>query len=229
MSTWIKICGTTNLEDARLAVAAGGDALGFIFAPSPRKVSAEQVRAITEQVGAVERIGLFVNEQPDKIEDIFERAALTGVQLHGDEPPEEVAFLRERLRAIARRVRIIRTLRFTPQLGRELRRFADSGCVDAILIDTFSPHARGGTGITFDWQQAKESICSAKVPIVIAGGLNPENVQQALAALEPWGVDATSGLESKPGKKDAKKVQAFCTAVRNFRQVEVPQLAKEKI
>jgi phosphoribosylanthranilate isomerase len=97
------------------------------------------------------------------------------------------------------------------------------------LIDTFSPHVRGGTGVTFDWQQAKESISGAKVPIIIAGGLNPENVQQALATLEPWGVDATSGLESKPGKKDVQRLQAFCAAVRKFRQVEVPQLAKEKI
>jgi phosphoribosylanthranilate isomerase len=229
MSTWIKICGTTNLEDARFAVAAGANAVGFIFAPSPRQVSAEEVRSMTEQVRGVELIGLFVNEHPEKIEETFQRAALTGVQLHGDEPPEMVASLGDRLRSGVPRVRIIKTLRFTPLLGTELQSFADGRKVDAVLIDTFSPHARGGTGIAFDWEQARESVRDAAVPIIIAGGLNPQNVQQALAILEPWGVDATSGLESRPGKKDGKKVQAFCTAVQNFRPAEAAQLMKEKI
>ena len=229
MSAWIKICGTTNLEDALLTVAAGADALGFIFAPSPRKVSAEQVRVITEQVRAVERIGLFVNEQPEKIGEIFERAALTGVQLHGDEVPEEVASVSQQLRAIGRKARIIKTLRFTPQLVKDLRTFADSELVDAVLIDTFSPHARGGTGMTFDWEQANDSVRNAQVPIIIAGGLNPENVPQALATLGPFGVDATSGLEIRPGKKDAKKLEAFCAAVKAFQPADVAQFAKEKI
>ena len=229
MSAWIKICGTTNLEDARLTVAAGADALGFIFAPSPRKISAEQVRVITKQVRAVERIGLFVNEQPERIEEIFENALLTGVQLHGDEPLQEVAKVGERLRTIAPGARIIKTVRFTPQFSRELLSFANRRVVDAILIDTFSPHARGGTGLTFDWEQAKDSVRNAQVPIIIAGGLNSENVRQALATLEPWGVDATSGLEIRPGQKDAQKLQAFCTVVKAFQPADIAQFAKEKI
>ena len=229
MSMWIKICGTTSVHDARIAVASGANAVGFIFAASPRQVSAEEVRPITEQVRGIERIGLFVNEQPEKIEETFQRAALTGVQLHGDEPPEMVASLGERLRSGVPRVRIIKTLRFTPELGKELQSFADGRGVDAVLIDSFSPYARGGTGVAFDWEQARETVRDAAVPIIIAGGLNPKNVQQALAILEPWGVDATSGLESRPGKKDAKKVQAFCAAVRNFRAAEAAQLVKEKI
>jgi len=229
MSTWIKICGTTNLDDARLAVAAGANALGFIFAPSPRKVNAQQVRVITERVQKVERIGLFVNEHPETIEETFKRAALTGVQLHGDESPEEVASVGERLRAISGKVRIIKTVRFTTDLARELEAFAHPELVDAVLIDTFSPHSRGGTGVTFDWEQASDSVRSAQVPIIIAGGLHPENVHQALATLHPWGVDATSGLESRPGKKDAQRLQTFCAAVKAFQPTEAVQIAKERI
>ena len=229
MSTWIKICGTTNIEDARLAVAAGTDALGFIFAPSPRQVNVLDVHAIAGQVKEVERIGLFVNETTEKIVDTFERADLTGVQLHGDEPPDHVASVRDRLRSIAPRARIIKTVRFTPQFATELMRFSKPGLVDAILVDAFSSHARGGTGITFDWEQAREAVRRANIPIIIAGGLTPENVQHALAILEPWGVDATSGLEAQPGRKDAKKVQAFCAAIKNFRAAEAAEFVKEKI
>jgi len=227
MNTWIKICGTTNLQDARLAVAAGANALGFIFAPSPRRVEVRQVRPIAEQVREeVERIGLFVNETPDAIAETFKRVDLTGVQLHGDEPPEEVADLRERLGSKAR---IIKTLRFTSQLAKELVRFSDRRLLDAVLIDTFSPDVRGGTGVAFDWEEAKEILRRASIPIIVAGGLKPENVQQALTILEPWGVDATSGLESQPGQKDAKKVRAFCAAVKGFQEVKAAQAVKEKI
>jgi phosphoribosylanthranilate isomerase len=229
MSIWIKICGTTNLEDAHLAVEAGADALGFIFAPSPRRVIPEQVRRIIEQVKAPECVGLFVNETSDAIAKAFEEAALTGVQLHGDEPPDHVTSVRHRLRSIAPRARIIKSVRFAPQFASELMRFSEPGLVDAVLIDTFSPRARGGTGITFDWEQARDAVRGAHIPIIIAGGLNPENVQQALAILEPWGMDATSGLESKPGKKDVQKVHAFCAAIKNFRPTEGAQLVKEKL
>src|SRR5262249_12631250 len=160
-----KVCGTTNLEDARLADASGANAVGFIFAPSPRQVNADEVRPISEQVRGIERIGLFVNEKLEKIEETIKRADLTGVQLHGDEPPEVVASLADRLHSRLPRARIIKTLRLTPQLKKELQSFADDGRVDAVLIDTFSPHARGGTGVAFDWQQARETVRDAAVPI----------------------------------------------------------------
>lgn len=228
MSTWIKICGTTNLADASVAVRAGADALGFIFAPSLRQVKAEQVRAITDQMRDLDRIGLFVNDTPDNIEEIFKTAGLTGVQLHGDESPEQILEIRKRLRSHSAKPQVIKTVRFAPAIAGELARFSDPTLVDAILIDTFSPHARGGTGVAFDWEQAQEIVHQAEMPIIVAGGLNPENVQQALATLNPWGIDATSGLESAPGKKDVKKVQAFCAAVRSFQRAEVMQAAKEQ-
>jgi phosphoribosylanthranilate isomerase len=228
MSTWIKVCGTTNLADARLAVSAGADALGFIFAPSPRQVKAEQVTPITKQLREIDRIGLFVNETPDQIEEIFKSTGLTGVQLHGDESPEQVLEIRKRLRSYSSMPQVIKTVRFTPAIAGELVRFSDPALVDAILIDTFSPHARGGTGTAFAWEEAQEIVRCAEIPIIVAGGLNPENVQQALAMLNPWGVDATSGLESAPGKKDAGKVEAFCEAVRRFQPAEAMQIAKER-
>jgi len=228
MSTWIKICGTTNLTDARLAITAGADALGFIFAPSPRQVTLDQVRSITDQIREIECMGLFVKEAPEKIEETFERAGLTGVQLHGEESPEQVLQIRNRLRSYAPNPRMIKTIRFTPSIAKQLVRFSDPSLIDAILIDTFSPYARGGTGVAFDWKEAREIIRTADVPVIIAGGLNSENVQQALATLNPWGVDATSGLESEPGKKDSKKVQAFCAAVRGFQRMEDLQVAKEQ-
>jgi phosphoribosylanthranilate isomerase len=228
MSTWIKVCGTTNLGDARIAVNAGADALGFIFAPSPRQVKAEQVRPITDQVRDIDRIGLFVNETPDNVEDIFKRAGLTGVQLHGDESQEQVLQIRKRLRSHSSMPQVIKTVRFTPAIAEELARFSDPALVDAILIDTFSPHARGGTGTTFAWEEAQEIVRCAEMPIIVAGGLNPENVQQALAMLNPWGVDAVSGLESAPGRKDVRKVEAFCAAVRNFDTAEDLHVAKER-
>ena len=228
MSTWIKICGTTDLLDAQLAVSVGADALGFIFALSPRLVNAEQVRSITDQIPDIERIGLFVNETPDDVEEIFERAGLTGVQLHGDESPEEVFEIGRRLRSHSANLRIIKTIRFTPAIGEELARFSDPTLVNAILIDTFSPHARGGTGVTFDWEDGREKIRHAPMPIIVAGGLNPQNVQQALAMLNPWGVDATSGLESTPGKKDSNKVRDFCAVVKSFDRAEAMQVGKER-
>lgn len=228
MSTWIKICGTTNLADARVAVSAGADALGFIFASSPRQVNPGQVRSITDQVRDVECIGLFVNEASDSIEAIFEEAGLNGVQLHGDESPQQIFEIRNRVRSQSARPRIIKTIRFTPAVTGELARLSDANLVDAILIDTFSPYARGGTGVAFDWEQAGEIVHRAEMPIIVAGGLNPENVQQALATLNPWGIDATSGLESAPGKKDVRKVQAFCAAVRSFQRAEAMQAAKEQ-
>jgi len=228
MSTWIKICGTTNLADARLAVSAGADALGFIFASSPRQVNPGGVRSIADQLRGVERIGLFVNEAPDSIEEIFDKAGLSGVQLHGDESPEQIFEIRNRMRSQSTRPRIIKTIRFTRGVTGELARFSDANLVDAIVIDTFSPHARGGTGVTFDWGEARQVVSQAAIPIIVAGGLNPENVQQALATLNPWGVDATSGLESAPGKKDVRKVQAFCAAVRSFQRADAMQGAKEQ-
>ena len=150
------------------------------------------------------------------------------MQLHGDESPEQVLEIRKRLRSYSSMPQVIKTVRFTPAVVVELARFSDPTLVDAILIDTFSPHARGGTGVAFDWEQAGEIVRYAEMPIIVAGGLNSENVQQALAMLNPWGVDATSGLESAPGKKDAGKLQAFCAAVRSFQRAEAMQAAKEQ-
>jgi len=237
MSTWIKICGNTKVQDARLAVSAGANALGFIFAPSPRRMTAEQVRQITGAVHSAERIGIFVNESPKKVAEVFEAAKLTGVQIHGDESPDQVREIRERLEEFSSQnqaeragLRIIKTLYLTTNFPQKLEEFSGSKLVDAILIDNFAAHQRGGTGRSFDWQAARELLPgNSKLRFIIAGGLRPENVQDALAILEPWGVDVASGLEREVGMKDPEKVRAFCTAVRNFRPLETVQSAKEKI
>lgn len=243
LDTWIKICGNTTVEDARVAMAAGADALGFIFASSRRQVRPEQVRPIADQLSQMERIGVFLNESPERIAEIFAGASLTGVQIHGDESPEQVREIRDRLEGLVSfkeasayryqeyssraPFRILKTLRFTPRLEEELERFSERGVVDAILIDTFSPDMRGGTGVPFDWKQAGEILESAtEMPIVIAGGLKTENVQQVIAMLKPWGVDVASGVEREPGRKHPQKLMNFCRAVREYRPTS---LAKESV
>lgn len=215
--TWLKICGTTNLEDAQRSVAAGADALGFIFAPSPRRIDIGTAAAIIRELrGEVEAIGVFVNETPDRVAEIAGQAGLTGVQLHGEEPAESLPGFR---RALGER-KIIKTLHTGDLLAASEKvatYLAHRGSVDAILLDSGSPQQRGGTGLSFNWQDAKplaEEIRRA-MPLILAGGLNPANVAQAIEYLDPWGIDVVSGVESSPGKKDENKLREFIAAVRH--------------
>jgi phosphoribosylanthranilate isomerase len=214
--TWVKICGTTNLRDAQLSVSCGADALGFIFAPSPRRVdaalAAEIVTALPDEV---EKIGVFVDESPARVAETAGRVGLTGVQLHGDEAPGQLANFR---RALGNR-KMIKVLAATELLtGQDILAgyLQGRGSIDAFLLDSGSPKQRGGTGVPFVWEKAVPLAKSIQVtmPLIIAGGLNAQNVGEALQWFHPWGVDVVSGVEREPGKKDEAKLREFIAAVR---------------
>jgi phosphoribosylanthranilate isomerase len=223
--TWVKICANTNLEDATLAVDAGADALGFIFAPSTRRVAPKDVRRITDQLpAAVEKIGVFINQRPESIIETVLAAGLTGVQLHGIEELDHVRQLRKLAARIHPKLAIYKGLharelmpdQHGSQYGIGFVKNAGD-LVDAFLMDSGTAERRGGTGKTFDWDEAAPMIklLARKHRVVIAGGLNPQNARRAIQVFSPWGVDVVTGVESEPGKKDAAKVKAFIAAVRN--------------
>jgi phosphoribosylanthranilate isomerase len=214
MPTWIKICATTSVEDALASVAAGADALGFVFAPSARRVSPEQAQEIAPRLpGKIERVGVFVNESPELIRAIVEQVGLTAVQLHGEETPEFVASLFAR-GGRGRRVEVIKTILANDQFETKLALFGrNREYVDSILVDSGA-----GSGKTFDWHKTHSLVAGHKMRFIIAGGLNPENVGAAVQKFSPWGVDVVSGVEHEPGRKDPKKLQAFIAAVRKVDQ-----------
>jgi len=183
----VKICGITNIEDARLAVRAGADALGFVFAPSPRRVSPETAAGIIASLPPlVSAVGVFVNERAARIREIVAQCRLGWIQFHGDEGPEECAEFGERaIKAV--RVKASESLR-------GLDRYR----VGAILLDSHVPGARGGTGAVFAWDLVP--AFPSVTPIILSGGLTPENVARAIAATSPYAVDVSSGVESEPGK-----------------------------
>jgi phosphoribosylanthranilate isomerase len=217
---WIKICGTTNLTDAHQAVAAGADALGFVFAPSARRLTAEQARSIVSQVSSrIATYGVFTDPDLETIVATVEAAGLTGVQLHTPDGPDLPLRLRERFRqqGRSRAISVIRVLHFREDFRDQLACCAQDEAVDAVLVDSQLAHAKGGTGIPFDWSAAKSSfdVGSGRLRLIAAGGLGPENVAEAIETLSPWGVDAVSGLESAPGRKDPRRVADF---IRNARE-----------
>lgn len=214
MSIWVKICGNTSLEDAWLAAEAGADAVGFVFAPSPRRVTVEQVAAITSRLpDAVEKIGVFVDSSLDDIETTVRTCSLTGVQLHSESGPELPAELRERL---GPGLRILRVVHFGPGAVEQSAALATDNNIDAVLVDSRTATAAGGTGIVFDWTTAAQTLFQGTKArrLVAAGGLNPENVAEAIAILNPWGVDVASGVEAAPGRKDPDKVRVFVAKAR---------------
>jgi phosphoribosylanthranilate isomerase len=202
---FIKICGITNLEDALASVEAGADALGFNFySRSPRYIAPAVARGIVEQLPeTVMSVGVYVNEgEPEEVSRIADEVGLGGVQLHGDESPAYASALGGRFVIKALRVRD----GFTPQSVCEYE-------TDAILLDAFTREARGGTGRVVDWNVARE-VSKLCPKLFLAGGLSPENISDAIAAVRPYGVDACSSLESAPGRKDAERVRAFIAAAR---------------
>jgi len=224
--TWVKICGITNLEDALTAVEAGADALGFVFyEKSPRKVDPDRVHEIVEALPAdVEKVGVFVNEASDHMVDVAQKLGLTSIQVHsgtsplGDKKPEEMRSSERFRNYIALPVR-----QFFDDEGRfdsfavSVRNDKPDKGVSAIFLDSGTRAQMGGTGHTFNWESAApvaEAIKRAGLNLVVAGGLTPTNVTEAIRILKPWGVDVSSGVESKPGKKDPDKVRAFVNAVR---------------
>jgi phosphoribosylanthranilate isomerase len=209
MSLWIKICGNTSLDDARLAVEAGADAVGFVFAPSPRRVSMDEVSAITRHLPQeVERIGVFVDAALEEIEFAVRACRLTGVQVHSDSGPELPALLRARLGPL---LRIVRVVHFSPDAATSAAAISLDPNVDAVLVDSRTATAVGGTGVAFDWDLAATSLFhnAKERRFIAAGGLSPVNVTEAVATLRPWGVDVSSGVEASPGRKDPEKVREF--------------------
>jgi phosphoribosylanthranilate isomerase len=210
--TWIKICGTTNLEDALVAAEAGADALGFIFAESPRRIVPEQAREIIAELPAkIEKVGVFVNPSLEYLRQIAQ-TGITRVQLQGDEDEAFVRAVGESLPLL----RLTKTIQANEHLRESLQALNGSIRMDSILLDSGSAAQRGGTGKVFDWQAAKDAIAQSglKLRLIIAGGLDPENVGEALKLFRPWGVDVVSGVESRLGRKDADKIKNFISAVR---------------
>src|SRR5580698_1760972 len=211
---WTKICGNTNLEDAQLAAEAGADAVGFVFAASPRRVTAAQVSRITPHLaGKLEKYGVFVDADFEVIIRTVEENGLTGVQLHATQD----SLLPEKLRGhVGADLRILRVIHYSQDLQAQLDALRRDDAIDAVLIDSRTATAIGGTGIRYDWQAASRSFLDAASHLrtIVAGGLNPENVVAAIRTLQPWGVDVASGVESAPGRKDPARVIAFVTAAK---------------
>lgn len=193
----VKICGITNQDDALHAVSSGADALGFIFyAASPRCVPPAEARAIIAALPPfVTRVGLFVNESSAKIQKIVEECGLDAVQLHGDESPQACLGLP---------CRLIKGIR--PHSSTDLELLADYPA-SALLVDAAVPGQFGGTGQRADWVLARQ--IAARYCVILAGGLSPDNVAQAVCEVRPYGVDVSSGVESKPGRKDPELVARF--------------------
>lgn len=210
MHTWIKICGTTSVEDALSSIEAGADALGFIFAPSKRRVTPEQAqRIIAELPPEVERIGVFMNSTAVEVASVFSQVALTGIQMHGEEfAPEVYAYLPKERRDSMRKIKTI-VVRDESVLGKSDLFVAAPAMVDAWLLDSGA-----GSGKTFNWLTMRDRLAAQKRKFIVAGGLTPENVGQAVNILKPWGVDVVTGVEREPGHKEPEKLKAFVAAVR---------------
>src|SRR5690349_16531666 len=202
----VKICGITNLADARRACALGANYLGFNFyRESPRYISPSNAAKIAQRLPkTVAVVGVFVNEDDDRVLEIARAVRLDFVQLHGDETPRSVAQL-------SRRVRVIKALRVKKSFRlAQLTRFK---CANAFLLDGFDSRARGGTGKRFDWSVARRATRGRR--IFLAGGLTPANVAEASRTVKPFALDVCSGVEAKPGKKDGALLKAFMRAAKN--------------
>lgn len=197
---FVKICGITSEEDALLAVAVGANAVGFVFAPSSRQVTATQAGQIASRLpNEILTVGVFRDQAPKRVVKLAQQSGMRAVQLHGSETPEQVAEVRDRginivLKAVTAG---------TPQLEN-----ARSYGADAILVDGKSP----GSGEVYDWSLTDNAPMGIK--LILAGGLNPDNVADAIARTKPWGVDVSSGVEKAPGEKDANLVRDFVSNAR---------------
>ena len=207
MALRIKICGITREEDAWAAIEAGADALGFVFVPgTPRFIEPGRAAAITRSLPPfVSRVGLFVNADPEHIRATVAEARLDTVQLHGDETPEVGLSLLGLVRVIqAFRVQGPETLQRLPDYRKS---------ADAWLLDAYVPGTAGGTGARFDWNLAVQAR-ELGHPLILAGGLKPENTAEAVRQVRPFAVDVSSGVESSPGQKDAEKIRELIRSAR---------------
>lgn len=201
---WVKICGITSEEDALIAVAMGADAVGFVFAPSPRQMSPSAVQAITRRLPPeIVTVGVFRDERPQTVVDVVHRAGLKVAQLHGHESREDCGYVAVRVPAV---------IKAFEAGDARLQRAGEYGA-DVIMVDAPSP----GSGRVFDWKLAEGAPRGRR--LVLAGGLDASNVAEAIRTVHPWGVDASSGVEHAPGKKDATKIRAFVQAAKAAEEV----------
>ena len=199
--TKVKVCGITSAHDARAAVVAGADAIGFVFAESPRRVSPEQARDILRALPSSRcvPVGVFVDESPDRMIEMAEFVGLHVLQLHGDEPPDMVKEL------LAHGFDVVKSFRVSAE--KDMVKLLSAYRPTALLLDTYVEGKRGGTGRTFDWQRAVEAKRFGRV--ILSGGLGVDNVVEAVRVASPYGVDASSRLEIRPGVKDHERVREF--------------------
>ena len=226
---FIKICANTNLADAQLAAELGADAVGFVFAPSRRRMNAAQVAEITPHLpGNVLTVGVFATTDAEEIIRTVREAGLQAAQLHNDTNPELIAQLND---AFEGPVRLIQTVPFNVHSGNNagfsaaLARTLTSPGLWAVLVDAARRGKTGGLGMAFDWELAAQEIrlaistataaSGSDLPrLIVAGGLHSRNVAAAIEVLKPWGVDVASGVEAEPGRKDPQRLRSFITAVR---------------
>jgi phosphoribosylanthranilate isomerase len=202
-AVWIKVCGITNSEDAFAAVESGADAIGFVFAPSPRQVSPEAAQEIMKTLPLpVRTVGVFVDEDPERVAATADLCDLDLLQFHGKETADYCGQFERR---------VIKAVRIQNEDDLEVCS-EYVGVVEAFLLDTYVAGHSGGTGVTFDWNIAHTAQKYGR--IILAGGLNPDNVAAAIQIASPYGVDASSSLEQKPGVKDHVKMARFIQAVR---------------
>lgn len=201
---WVKVCGTTNLEDALAAVEAGADAVGFVFvSTSPRAVTRRKVEEILKVMPpTVLTVGVVADEDPDFLRGLLRVCPVGAYQFQGHEPPEQILGLREDLV----NVKLIKAVHVRDETSLEqIPRYKG---VDAILLDTYDPHRLGGTGQPFDWGLAVKAK-EYGIPVIVAGGLTPANVQEVARQVQPHGVDVTTGVEVSPGKKNFERIREF--------------------
>jgi phosphoribosylanthranilate isomerase len=226
---WAKICANTNVDDALLAVELGADALGFVFAQSRRQVTPEEVCEIVKRLPArVEKVGVFATDDAGQVEGAVQVAGLTAVQLHGTFNATLVHELAEEMP----KIKIIQMMAYELEpANREdhdarfeaaLRLVFGEPKVWAVLLDAAKSGSSGGLGVSFDWERAGKIVQRTRAAfgdeaphVILAGGLNPENVAGAIATLQPWGVDVASGVEAVAGKKDPQKLHAFLRAAKS--------------
>ena len=207
MRTRAKICGITRIQDIQSVVNAGADAIGFVFFPlSPRHVSAAQAKELIQHIPAyVQTVGLFVNATVDDIADVLKQVALDIIQFHGDETPEDC-------QTIAAQVgrRWYKAIQVKPDLNvvAEVQRFQQAGA-SAVLLDAWHPELKGGTGHSFDWSQFPK----LDIPLILAGGLTPTNVEDAIKTTGAYAVDVSGGVESAKGIKDQQLIENFMQGV----------------
>lgn len=223
---WVKICANTNLADAQLAVDLGADALGFVFAQSPRQVTVAQVRAITSGLragAAVELIGVVQTQDAAEIVGVVREAGLSGVQLHGGFNLALVRDLRERLGAGTTIAQVLHWVvgedaASATRVAGQMREMIAAGGVDRVLLDAKVGSVSGGSGRSFDWAAARAVLDEVRAEgapeVILAGGLRPENLAEAIRAVAPWGVDVASGVEASPGVKDPVRLREFIEIAR---------------